>query len=73
MKDLCQYGNRPEDEWEILPWIPAPRPPFKIWAHPVKRYETADRDQLSALLTEAVYSAERASQNDKVEKWCKES
>ena len=19
MKDLCQYGNRPEDEWEILP------------------------------------------------------
>ena len=23
MKDLCQYGNRPEDEWEILPWIPA--------------------------------------------------
>ena len=73
MKDLCQYGNQPEDEWEILPWIPDPRPPFKIWAHPVKRYETADRDQLSALLTEAVYSAERASQNDKVEKWCKES
>ena len=32
MKDLCQYGNRPEDEWEILPWIPDPRPPFKIWA-----------------------------------------
>ena len=31
MKDLCQYGNRPEDEWEILPWIPDPRPPFKIW------------------------------------------
>ena len=29
MKDLCQYGNRPEDEWEILPWIPDPRPPFK--------------------------------------------
>ena len=21
MKDLCQYGNQPEDEWEILPWI----------------------------------------------------
>lgn len=34
MKDLCQYGNRPEDEWEILPWIPDPRPPFKIWAKP---------------------------------------
>ncbi len=34
MKDLCQYGNRPEDEWEILPWIPDPRPPFKIWVNP---------------------------------------
>ena len=43
------------------------------WTHPVKRYETADRDQLPALLTEAVRSVERASQNDKVEKWCKES
>lgn len=63
MKDLCQYGNRPEDEWEILPWIPAPRPPFKIWAHPVKRYETADRDQLSALLTEAVRLVEKESQS----------
>ena len=31
MKDLCKYGNRPEVEWEILPWIPDPRPPFKIW------------------------------------------
>ena len=41
MKDLCQYGNRPEDEWEILPWIPDPRPPFKIWAKP---------EQLSLLL-----------------------
>ena len=36
MKDLCQYGNRPEDEWEILPWIPDPRPPFKIWVKPEK-------------------------------------
>ena len=43
------------------------------WAHPVKRYETADRDQLPALLTEAAHSVERASQNDKVEKWRKES
>lgn len=43
------------------------------WTHPVQQYETADRDQLSALLTEAVRSVERASQNDKVEKWCKES
>lgn len=34
MKDLCQYGNRPEDEGEILPWIPDPRPPFKIWVKP---------------------------------------
>ena len=34
MKDLCQYGNRPEDKWEILPWIPDPRPPFKIWMKP---------------------------------------
>ena len=34
MKDLCQYGNRPEDEWEILPWIPDPRPSFKIWEKP---------------------------------------
>lgn len=34
MKDLCQYGNRPEDEWEILPWIPDPRPPFHIWVKP---------------------------------------
>jgi hypothetical protein len=34
MKDLCQYGNRPEDEWEILPWIPDLRPPFKIWVKP---------------------------------------
>ena len=34
MKDLCQYGNRPEAEWEILPWIPDPRPPFKIWVKP---------------------------------------
>ncbi len=34
MKDFCQYGNRRDDEWEILPWIPDPRPPFKIWAKP---------------------------------------
>ena len=34
MKDLCQYGNRRDDEWEILPWIPDPRPPFKIWVKP---------------------------------------
>ena len=43
------------------------------WTHPVKRYEAADRDQLPALLTEAAHSVERASQNDKVEKWRKES
>ena len=34
MKDLSQYGNRREGEWEILPWIPDPRPPFKIWVEP---------------------------------------
>ena len=34
MKDLCQYGNRRDDQWEILPWIPDPRPPFKIWVKP---------------------------------------
>ena len=34
MKDLFQYGNRREDEWEILPWISDPRPPFKIWVRP---------------------------------------
>ena len=34
MKDLCQYGNRRDDEWEILSWIPEPRPPFKIWVKP---------------------------------------
>ena len=62
MKDLSQYGNRREGEWEILPWLPDPRPPFKIWAHPVKRYETADRDQLPALLTKAVCFVEKESQ-----------
>ena len=31
------------------------------WVHPFKQYETADRDQLPALLTEAVRSVERAS------------
>ena len=34
MKDLCQYGNRRDNEWELLPWIPDPRPPFKIWVKP---------------------------------------
>ena len=34
MRDLCQYGNRPDDQWEILPWIPEPRPPFEIWVKP---------------------------------------
>lgn len=43
------------------------------WAHPVKRYETAGRAQLPALLTEAVRSAEQASQNDKVGKLYRES
>ena len=34
MKDFSQYGNRPDDQWEMLPWIPDPRPPFKIWVNP---------------------------------------
>ena len=32
------------------------------WAHPVKQYEAADRDQLPALLTEAVRLVEKESQ-----------
>lgn len=31
MKDLYSYGKKPDHEWKILPWIPSPRPPFKIW------------------------------------------
>ena len=34
MKDFSQYGNRPDEQWEMLPWIPDPRPPFKIWVKP---------------------------------------
>ena len=34
MKAIDQYGNLPDDEWEILPWIPDSRPPFKIWVKP---------------------------------------
>ena len=34
MKDFYQYGNRPDNQWEMLPWIPDPRPPFKIWVKP---------------------------------------
>ena len=31
MKEIEQYGLLNEDEWERLPWIPDPRPPFRIW------------------------------------------
>lgn len=34
MKDIEQYGLLKEGEWEALPWIPSPRPPFKIWVMP---------------------------------------
>lgn len=34
MKAIDQYGKRRDDEWEILPWIPVPRPPFNIWVKP---------------------------------------
>lgn len=27
MKAIDKYGNLPDDEWEILPWIPDPRSP----------------------------------------------
>lgn len=34
MKEINQYGNLLEDEWEILPWIPDLRLPFRIWVKP---------------------------------------
>lgn len=32
MKDIGQFGLPKGDNWRLLPWIPNPRPPFKIWA-----------------------------------------
>ena len=44
MKDLCQYGNRPEDEWEILPWIV----PFPVsWTVKMKKKQKETQDILS--------------------------
>lgn len=34
MKDIKQYGLSKNDEWETLPWLPDPRPPFHIWVKP---------------------------------------
>lgn len=34
MKNIEQYGLLNNDEWKRLPWIPEPRPPFKIWVKP---------------------------------------
>lgn len=34
MKEIEQYGLLKDEEWEYLPWIPNPRPPFKIWIMP---------------------------------------
>lgn len=34
MKAIDQYGQLKDEEWEILPWIPDPRPPFHIWVKP---------------------------------------
>lgn len=34
MKEIEQYGLLKDDEWERLPWISDPRPPFKIWVSP---------------------------------------
>lgn len=33
MKDIEQYGVK-DGEWEPLPWLPNPRPPFNIWVKP---------------------------------------
>ena len=34
MKDVEQYGLLRDDEWEVLPWLSSPRPPFNIWVKP---------------------------------------
>ena len=34
MKDIEQYGLLKDNEWECLPWISDPRPPFTIWVKP---------------------------------------
>ncbi len=34
MKDIEQYGLLRDDEWEFIPWLPSPRPPFNIWVKP---------------------------------------
>lgn len=34
MKDIEQYGLLRDDEWEVIPWLPNPRPPFNIWVKP---------------------------------------
>lgn len=34
MKDIEQYGVLRGGEWEPLPWLPNPRPPFNIWVKP---------------------------------------
>lgn len=34
MKDIEQYGSLKDDEWELLPWLTSPRPPFNIWVKP---------------------------------------
>lgn len=34
MKEIGQYGLLKDEEWEVLPWIPNPRPPFIIRVKP---------------------------------------
>ena len=34
MKEIEQYGLLKDEEWEVLPWIPNPRPPFIIRVRP---------------------------------------
>ncbi len=38
MKDICQYGNRPEDEWEIWPGdLSRARPFNNLWCDAAER------------------------------------
>lgn len=34
MRALEEYGLPKDGKWEMLPWIPDPRPPFELWIRP---------------------------------------
>lgn len=34
MREIEQYGLLGDDECELFPWLPTPRPPFNIWVTP---------------------------------------